>query len=81
MLETESLYYNTILYKVPLGMAALSARKLELDRTSQADDPELTEALYMALADEFSEINYETVAENCRKRARYWADLKKVKRG
>jgi hypothetical protein len=68
---TETLYQNEILFTVPAGLKELSARKLELDRITDGE-PAVMSALYLALADEFEQINYTTVAGNCRKRAEYW---------
>ena len=56
---------------VPDAAPELSARKLELDKLENPD-PETIAALYSALADEFEEINYLTVAGSCRRRAEYW---------
>jgi hypothetical protein len=74
MIAEESIYQNEILFRVPLGLKALSARKLELDRIVDGEK-ETMSALYDGLADEFEGIGYQMVAGACRKRALQWRQM------
>ena len=73
-MQTESLYQNQILFTVPAGLKDLSARKLDLDRMTEAD-PATMQALYLSLADDFDGIGYSMVAGNCRRRAAEWQGM------
>jgi len=71
MPATESIYHNQILIQVPAGFKDLSARKLELDKLTDAD-PDILHEAYLSLAEEFEAINYQMVADVCRRRAEQW---------
>jgi hypothetical protein len=74
MIVEESIYQNGILFRVPLGLKALSARKLELDRIVDGEK-ETMSALYDGLADEFEGIGYYAIADVCKKRAFQWRQM------
>jgi len=76
-MQSESIYQNQILFTVPSGLKELSARKVDLDRMSEGD-PLVMSELYYTLAADFESINYSIVAANCRKRARYWREMRQT---
>lgn len=71
MNETENLYQNKIFVTVPAGFTQLSERKLDLDRTTEADAATMQE-LYRVLADEFEAIGYSMIAAGCRRSSERW---------
>ena len=70
-METENLYQNKIFVTVPAGFTQLSERKLDLDRTTEAD-PSTMQELYRVLADEFEELGYSMLAQACRRSSDRW---------
>lgn len=71
---SESIYQNGILLSVPDGYKQLCTRKLDLDKIADGE-PLVMRDLYNQVAQEFEEIGYTIVANNCRRKAAQWQGI------